>query len=78
MPQYPNVNEQEQTAAFEKLCGGVQQAQRLFRVYKDSHGTGTAYDFAMGRGRTKTQVFAKRACTEGFTMAQVNALLALQ
>ena len=53
MPKYPNPNEQEQTAAFEQLCGGVEKAQRLFRLWKDARGFGTAYDMVMGRGRTK-------------------------
>ena len=71
-------NEQEQTAAFEALCGGVAQAQRLMKLYKDSRGFGNAYDMVMGRGRTKEQVFRKRACAEGFTHEQINALLRLQ
>ena len=75
---YPNPNEQEQTAEFERLCGGVDKAQRLFRLYKDSRGFGNAYDMVMGRGQTKEQVFRKRACEEGFTHEQINALLRLQ
>jgi hypothetical protein len=78
VPHYPNVNEQEQTAAFEQLCGGVEKAQRLFKLWKNSRGYGTAYDIAMGRGRTKEQVFTKRACEEGFTTEQCYALMRLQ
>lgn len=71
-------NEQEQTAAFEELCGGVQKAQRLLQLYKNSHGFGSAYDIVRGRGRTKEQVFVKQACEEGFTKEQADALLTLQ
>jgi hypothetical protein len=73
-----NLNEQKDTAAFEELCGGVPQAQRLLRLYMNTHGHGTAYDMVMGRGRTKEQVFRKRACEEGFTSEQINAFLRLQ
>ena len=80
-------NESEETAAFETLCGGpgldhaergVERAQRLFRLYKTTYSTGTAYDFAMGRGRTKECVFKKRATEEGFTMPEINAFFRLQ
>ncbi len=74
----PNVNEQEQTAEFETLCGSVERAQRLFRIYKDSRGYGNAYDMRTGRGKTKEQVFIKRATDEGFTTEQCYALLRLQ
>jgi hypothetical protein len=68
-------DEQQQTAEFEELCGGVEKAQRLFRLYKECRGYGNAYDIVMGRGRTKEQVFRKRACEEGFTVEQANTLI---
>jgi hypothetical protein len=70
--------EAEYTKDFEILCGSLDRAHRLFQLYKNSHNTGTSYDLLQGRGRTKEQVFIKRATKEGFTIEQIEALLYLQ
>jgi hypothetical protein len=71
-------DEQQETDDFEELCGGVAKAQRLLHLYQDSYPNGTAYDFLMGRGATKEQVFEAKAKREGFTAQQVNAFRNLQ
>lgn len=60
------VTEQERTDDFEELCGGVASAQRLFSIWKNCWPP------------NKVVGFRKRAEQEGFTKAQVDALLELQ
>ena len=68
-------DEQKETDEFEALCGGVEKAQRLFRIYKDSYGTSGGWGQP---GLSKDQVFIRRAVSEGFSQRQANALLDLQ
>lgn len=72
------TDEQAATEAFEDLCGGVNKAQRLLQLYKNSYPSGTEYDRLMGRGKTKEEVFARKAKQAGFTDEQIDALLDLQ
>lgn len=65
-------DEQERTDAFERLCGSIPRAQRLHRIYKDTYGDEPVY------GPSKIHRFRRKAEEDGFTEAQVNALLLLQ
>ncbi len=60
------ATEQERTDAFEELCGGVYNSQRLFSIWKNCWPP------------NKAASFRKKAEREGFTEAQVSALLGLQ
>lgn len=71
-------DEQKETDKFVKLCGSVKKAEQLFRLYTNSFPFGTSLTFLMDRGKTKEQVFIKKALEENFTMKQINALLNLQ
>ena len=68
-------DEQAETDHLEAVCGGVEQAQRLFRIYKDSYPNqhpNPRYS------KTKEQVFWNRAIAVGFTDEQCDALLDCQ
>lgn len=60
------ATEQERTDAFEELCGGVANSQRLFQIWKNCWPP------------NKVVSFQKRAKSEGYTDQQINALLELQ
>lgn len=57
---------------FEELVGGVAKAESLMRIWNNSYKNGTKYDFLMGRGKTKEEVFEAKAKAEGFTQQQIN------
>ena len=65
-------NETLMQEQFEELVGGVVKAERLMRIWNNSYKCGTKYDFLMGRGRTKEQVFERKAKSEGFTEQQIS------
>ena len=69
------MTEQEQTDAFEALCGGQHKADRLFRIYQGSYPMHT---HQLGVTRAKADVFRRKARREGFTAKQAQALLNLQ
>jgi hypothetical protein len=60
------ATEQDRTDAFEELCGGVANSQRLFQIWKDCWPP------------NKIASFQKRAKNEGYTDQQIDALLNLQ
>jgi hypothetical protein len=66
------IDEQERTDAFERACGSIARAQRLHSIYKNTYGNGPVY------GPSKIDRFRRKAEADGFTDAQVNALLLLQ
>jgi hypothetical protein len=67
-------DEQSSTAAFEEYMGSVARAQRLFKIYKDSH---PGQDHR-SRPIPKTEVFRRRAVAQGFAAEEAEALLMLQ
>ncbi len=71
-------DEQEQHEAFERLCGSPSQAERLFRLYKDTHDNRTALDKLMGKGCDRDKSFRRKALRNGYTVLQADTLLALQ
>lgn len=56
---------------FEHLVGGVAKAERLLWLWKNSFKSGTKYDFLMGRGKIREEVFEAKAKAEGFTQNQI-------
>ena len=63
-------DEQALTDRFEALCGSIERAQRLFRIWKNSYPNGEP----LFRGhQTKKQVFERRAADEGYTPSQIRA-----
>jgi hypothetical protein len=70
-------DEQAETDAFERLCGGVKRAQRMLYLWNDSYPAGSEYDRMMGRGASKAEVFKAKAKREGFTDEQIAAFMHL-
>jgi len=70
-------DEQLLTENFELLVG-VSRAQRLLHIYINSHPYGTQLDFLLRRGRTKEQMFTRKAQFEGFNPSEISAFLELQ
>ena len=68
-------DEQRETERFERLCGGVANAQALLRIWGDSYPQQGAYIFER---YSKEDVFRRKATAAGFSQRQVNAFLALQ
>jgi len=63
-------DEQELTSRFEDLCGGVYQAQRLFRLWQNAY----AHTHPNPRySKTREQVFEAQARNAGFTDEQIKA-----
>lgn len=56
---------------FEHLVGSVAKTNRFLRLWNNSYKSGTKYDFLMGRGKTKEEVFEAKAKAEGFTQEQI-------
>jgi hypothetical protein len=68
-------DEQAETDNFESVCGGVQQAQRLFGIYKRC----VSFKHPNPRySKTKEEVFAACAKLAGYTPVQIQALLDCQ
>ncbi len=67
-------DEQEATDDFERLVGGPERGFALMRLHRDC-----ANPISMpGRPKpTQTQVFKTRAFAEGYSVAAINAFLAL-
>lgn len=70
-------DEQAMQDNFEDLCGGVAKAEHLMRIWNNSYKKGSKYDFLMGRGRTKQEVFEKEAKSQGFTDKQIKCFYSL-
>jgi hypothetical protein len=64
--------------AFEDYVGGVDKAQQLFRIYKDSYATTNMFPTQPSYGKTKEEVFRKKASQAGFNIRDIDALLSLQ
>ena len=76
LPKNPfgGVDEQKATDMFEDLCGGVERAQQLMRVWERCHSTG------MKGSRfyhTKEEVFRNTALIDGFTDEQTDMFMEL-
>jgi hypothetical protein len=59
------------------LIGEVSKLERLMQLWKNSYPCGTKLDFLYGRGRTKEQIFERKAKTEGFTDKQIECFYEL-
>jgi len=70
-------DEQVMQENFEELCGGYKRAERLMYLWNNSYKTGTKYDFLMGGGRSKIEVFEKKAKEDGFTKKQIECFYSL-
>lgn len=68
------IDEQVATKAFEELCGSVERAQQLFRIFKDSYPMPGQWMEQL----PKRVVFRRRALFTGFTEQEIEALLDLQ
>lgn len=66
-------------AAFVRLVGGQERADRLQWIWNNSYPSGTEYDriFWPGRYRTKEQVFRLKARREGFKDNEISSFLEL-
>lgn len=62
---------------FENLVGEISKAERLMQLWNNSYPVGTKLDFLYGRGRTKEQIFERKAKTEDFTQEQINCFYEL-
>lgn len=62
---------------FEELCGGPRRASRLLFLWNESYPCGTEYDFLLGKGKNKQQIFESKAKREGFSIEQIKAFLEL-
>ncbi len=68
-------DEQALTDRFEELCGSVDKAQRLFRIWQNAY----AHDHPMKQySLTREQVFERQAKSAGYTQQQINAFYACQ
>lgn len=73
--------EDEQHAAFERLCGCPERAFHLLQLWSDTYDHRTELDRlrdAQTKQTRKEQNFRKRAIREGYTDQQIKAFLTLQ
>lgn len=71
-------DEAQKTEEFEAICGGVNRANRLFLLHKNTHDNRTALDKLQSKGKTREEAFRAKALRDDFTEAQIDALLDLQ
>ena len=74
---FGGTDEQLMTEHFEYLVGGKVNATRLLELWKLSRAEGPQLGIMRGRGRTKKDMFAKRAKDEGFTQEQLDCFYEL-
>ena len=77
--EYPwgDIDEKATQDAFIDFVGGTAKADRLQLLNMNSYPMGTALDRLNGRGKTKEQVFRRKAKNAGYTDRQVTAFLML-
>jgi hypothetical protein len=56
---------------------GVEKADWMQRLWDNTYKCGTAYDFLCGRGRTKKEVFVRKAKEHGFSAKEIGMFLSL-
>lgn len=72
-------DEQATHDAFVDFMGGRSRADLIWRVFKSMLGwTPNPYDYSTNAPKTVNQAFRIRARAQGFTDAEVDALLAIQ
>ena len=74
---FGGVDEVAMQEQFEELCGGPRRASRLMFLWNEAYPCGTQYDFLLGKGKTKQQIFESKAKREGFSLEQIKAFLEL-
>jgi len=73
---FGGIDEQATVDAFEDYVGGVENAQRLLSIYRNSYPMRGRW--GTKDGKSKTEVFCEKAKQDGFDDNDIDAFLMMQ